>query len=80
MLVIDNDQGDFDLNPPYGTNWEPTPDTNSLDPGTYTYTKTKLGGFNQGERFSVTFTVSFADGVNGTNADMTVSNVSIAAA
>ena len=65
MLAIDNDQGDFDLNAPYGSNWDATPDDNNYAPGVHSFAKTRTGGTNTVNSYTVTFTVCFADGING---------------
>lgn len=77
MLFVDFDTNNFDLPPPYGSNWDGTPDVNDLGPGVYSFTKTRTGGGNTGD-YTVTFTVSFT-GSSGSYSDMTVSNVSFVA-
>lgn len=79
MLLIDNDlvdNGDeeFDIEGPvYGANWSGDgPDLSSQPAGSYSFTRTRVGGPNDGVSFNVAFTVSFSG-----MTDMTVSNVII---
>lgn len=80
MLVVDNDSdnppsGNFDLNSPFGTNWDDTPDVDDLPAGTHEFTKTRVGGANNGSSYTVRFTVSFGTGAGSQETSMTVSDV-----
>ncbi len=80
ILLIDNDlidedfKEEFDLDgPAYGANWsDDGPDEEGLPAGSYAYTRTRVGGPNDGVAFKLAFTVSFSG-----DTDMIVSNVLI---